>query len=135
MTGPETAALDRVPATLPGADLVAAGIEALRRGETTEEALLVLIGAWRLRAAGLDVPAAPDLETSPEIALYGMIAARRSADAHSRYNALVRRLVSFERALESRPSAGASFRPPSAAAGEDAGAPSVRPRSPRDSAA
>ena len=102
MTGPETAALDRVPAALPGANLVAAGIEALRRGETTEEALLVLIGAWRLRAAGLDVPATPDLETSPEIALYGMIAARRPADAHSRYNALVRRLVSFERALESR---------------------------------
>lgn len=111
MTGPEAAALGHLPAALPGADLVAAGIEALRRGETTEEALLVLIGAPRLGASGLDVPSAPDLETSPEIALYRMIAASRPADAHARYNALVRRLVSFERALEHAAAGGLGRRP------------------------
>lgn len=103
-----TTARDRVsvaelavfPRNLPGADLVASGLEALRRGDMTVEALLVLIGAPRLRAAGLDVPAAPPADTSPEIALYLAIEREHPADAHSRYNALIRRLVSFERALE-----------------------------------
>lgn len=87
---------------LPGADLVARGIQALRRGETTIEALLVSVGAPRLRAAGLDIPPAPPLPHAPEISLYLAIGADHPRDAHSRYNALIRRLVSFERALERR---------------------------------
>lgn len=87
-------------ANLPGADLVAAGIEALKRGETTIEALLVCVGAARMRDAGLDIPPAPPLEQTPEIELYLAIGAEHPGDAHSRYNALIRRLVSFERALE-----------------------------------
>lgn len=89
------------PCNLPGAELVASGLEALRRGDITVEALLVLVGAPRLRAAGLDVPSTSPPDTSPEIALYLAIERRHPADAHSRYNALIRRLVSFERALES----------------------------------
>lgn len=91
-----------IPADLPGADLVARGIRALRRGETTIEALLVSVGAPRLRAAGLDIPPAPPLPHAPEISLYLAIGADHPRDAHSRYNALIRRLVSFERALERR---------------------------------
>ena len=91
-----------VPGDLPGADLVARGIRALRSGETTVEALLVSVGATRLRAAGLDIPPAPPLPHSPEISLYLAIGADHPRDAHSRYNALIRRLVSFERALERR---------------------------------
>ena len=87
---------------LPGADLVAKGIRALRRGDATVEALLVSVGAPRLRAAGLEVPPAPPLPHSPEISLYLAIGADHPTDAHSRYNALIRRLVSFERALERR---------------------------------
>lgn len=87
---------------LPGADLVARGIQALRRGETTIEALLVSVGAPRLRAAGLDIPPVPPLPHAPEISLYLAIGADHPRDAHSRYNALIRRLVSFERALERR---------------------------------
>ena len=88
------------PEDLPGADLVASGIDALRRGEWTVEALLVAVGARRLRAAGLEVPRVPELPDGPELALYAAVAAAHPRDAHSRYNGLVRRLVSFERALE-----------------------------------
>ena len=92
-----------IPADLPGAVLVAAGIEALKRGETTVEALLVSVGSPRMRTAGLDIPWPPPLAHTPEIALYLAIAGEHPGDAHSRYyNALIRRLVSFERALERR---------------------------------
>ena len=86
---------------LPGADLVVSGIEALQRGEMTVEALLVAVGATRLRAAGLQVPQA-GLPDQPELALYTALGAMYPGDTHSRYNSLIRRLVSFERALESQ---------------------------------
>jgi len=61
------------------------------------ESLLVSIGAPRLRRIGLDVPTALP---SPEHRLYELLARSDSDSAHSRYNALLRRLVSFERAAE-----------------------------------
>ena len=85
---------------LPGADLVAMGIDDLRRGEFTVEALLVAVGASRLRSVGLDIPDVPALPESPELALYAAVCAREAGNAHSCYNALIRRLVSFERAME-----------------------------------
>lgn len=91
---------ERVLRDLPGADLIASGIEALRRGDLTVEALLVAVGARRLRAAGLEIPAPPDLPDSPELLLYAAVGAAHPRDAHSRYNGLIRRLVSFERALD-----------------------------------
>lgn len=84
-------------ADLPGADLVSAGLDDLRLSRTTAEALLVSMGAPRLRRSGVDVPC-PLPE--PEHGLYQLLAAEDPDSAHSRYNALVRRLVSFERALE-----------------------------------
>ena len=86
---------------LPGAELVGAGLAALARGEPTAEALLVAIGAPRLRHAGLDVPSLSGVD-EPELALYGALCKTDGANAHSAYNALIRRLVSFERALEAR---------------------------------
>jgi len=86
---------------LPGAELVSAGLDALKRGEPTIEALLVAIGAPRLRHAGLDVPVLPGIR-EPELALYAALRQRNGNDAHAAYNALIRRLVSFERALEAR---------------------------------
>jgi len=83
---------------LPGADLVEAGLADLRGGIESIEALLVLIGAPRLRACGVDVPAVS--VESPEHRLYATLEAEDSDSAHSRYNALIRRLVSYERALE-----------------------------------
>jgi hypothetical protein len=82
---------------LPGGDLVMRGLADLRAGRRTVESLLVQIGAPRLRACGLDVP---PREEPPERALYDMLAAEDEDSAHGRYNALVRRLVGFEQALE-----------------------------------
>lgn len=89
---------------LPGAVLIEQGLRDLAVGQESEEALLVLIGAVRLRSLGYDVPEAP-LEWSapphdpyPEHRLYARLALLDSDSAHSRYNALIRTLVSFERA-------------------------------------
>ncbi len=81
---------------LPGGDLVSEGLADLRDGRETVSALVVSIGAPRLRDLGLEVPSpVPD----PEHRLYQRLSADDGDAAHSRYNALVRRLVSFERAL------------------------------------
>ena len=82
---------------LPGGDLIATGLEDLGHGRESIPALLVSIGAPRLRRLGFSVSrAAPD----PEQRLYALLARDDPAAAHGRYNALVRRLVSFERAAE-----------------------------------
>ncbi len=83
---------------LPGGDLVGIGIDDLARGVESIPALLVSIGAERLRHAGLAVPG--PVYPSPERRLYDRLAAEDTDGAHSRYNALIRRLVSCERALE-----------------------------------
>ena len=82
---------------LPGSDLIEQGISDLAAGRETVEALLVSIGARRIAALGRDVPA-PFAEA--EIRLYELLAADDQDSAHGRYNALVRRLVSYERAAE-----------------------------------
>lgn len=84
-------------ADLPGGELVAAGLDDLARGEETVPALLVAVGGPRLRRLGYRVPDVPD----PERRLYELLAREGEDSAHGRYNALVRRLVSFERAAES----------------------------------
>lgn len=83
--------------SLPGADLIERGLADLAAGIESIEALLVSIGAPRLRALDFAIEhTLPD----PERRLYERLAAEDSDSAHSRYNALVRRLVSFERAAE-----------------------------------
>ena len=82
---------------LPGQDLVETGVADLRRGAETVEALLVSVASRRLTAVGVDVPAPL---ASPEIRLYELLRSEHGDDAHGRYNALLRRLVSFERAAE-----------------------------------
>lgn len=85
--------------TLPGYELVRQGLEDLARGETDSlAALLVSIGAPRLRAIGLALPSG--LTADPEHRLYDRLNEEDADAAHGRYNALVRRLVSFERAAE-----------------------------------
>ncbi|MHB1244481.1 MAG: hypothetical protein ACYC1P_13945, partial [Gaiellaceae bacterium] len=71
--------------SLPGHELVLKGLDDLARGVESHEALLVSIGAPRLRQAGVEVP--EPLE-SPEHRLYDMLAAEDPDAAHSRYNAL-----------------------------------------------
>lgn len=83
---------------LPGAELIEVGLRDLREGRETIEALLVAIGAPRLRSIGLHLPDV--LPNNPEHRLYQLLAQNDSDSAHSRYNAFVRRLVSYERAAE-----------------------------------
>lgn len=84
---------------LPGAEWVRPGLADLRDGRSTEAALLVAVGAPRLRDLGFLVPDS-GLPERPEHALYRLLAEEYGDEAHGRYNALVRRLVSFERAAE-----------------------------------
>jgi hypothetical protein len=80
---------------LPGADLVEQGLIDLAGGRETAASLLVSIGASRLRAFGLEVPRPfPDAE----LRLYDMLRETHGDGAHSQFNALVRRLVSYVRA-------------------------------------
>lgn len=84
---------------LPGEDLIASGLQDLNRGIESAESLLVSIGAPRLRDLGVTIGVTlPD----PEHRLYERLATAHGDAAHSKYNALVRQLVSFERALASR---------------------------------
>ena len=83
--------------SLPGWDLVDRGIQDLAQGSETAFALLVSIGFTRLRLAGLEISRAiPDADHK----LFLLLSRESGDDAHSRYNALLRRLVSFEQALE-----------------------------------
>jgi len=82
---------------LPGEDLVKQGIADLGSGEETIASLLVSIGHPRLKLLGLQMPTP---FKNAELRLYNRLAKEDSDSAHSRYNALIRRLVSFERAAE-----------------------------------
>lgn len=82
----------------PGQDIVERGINDLRSGAETVDSLLVLIGAPRLRRLGFDVP--HTVVASPEHRLYQILQETHADAAHSKYNSLIRRLVSFERASE-----------------------------------
>lgn len=83
-------------AALPGADLIAQGVTDLSAGVESVAALLVSIGAPRLRTLGVEIPRTLP---APERRLYARLQDEWGDAAHSRYNGLVRRLVSFERAL------------------------------------
>lgn len=85
--------LDRFP----GGTFIQQGLEDLAAGRETEGSLLVLVGSPRLHRLGLPVP-----KESPgaEHRLYALLSRSNPDNAHSRYNALIRMLVSFERAAE-----------------------------------
>ena len=82
----------------PGEDLIDQGIKDLNTGVESIPALLVSIGAPRLRYAGIAVP--PNTFPNPEHRLYLKLADLHGNGAHSKYNSYIRRLVSFERAAE-----------------------------------
>jgi hypothetical protein len=86
-----------ISAALPGADLIQKGLHDLQAGVESIEALLVQVGAPRLRRLGFEVADTPYF---PEDRLYAQLERVHGDGAHSQYNALIRRLVSFERAAE-----------------------------------
>jgi hypothetical protein len=83
---------------LPGADIVAQGVDDLDRGVESVAGLVVAAAAPRLMDVGVCVPeiALP----LPSHRLYELLSREDAASAHSRYNALLRRVVSFARAAE-----------------------------------
>jgi hypothetical protein len=84
---------------LPGSDLIKQGLRDLAAGTESIECLLVLIGAPRLRRIGFEVPD-DDNPDFPEDRLYAKLAEEDSDTAHERYNAWIRKLVTFESAAE-----------------------------------
>jgi hypothetical protein len=81
---------------VPRADLIGAGLRDLARGIESEPALLVSIGAPHLRALGVSVE---HPFQDAEQRLYERLQNANPDGAHSRDNALIRRLVTFESML------------------------------------
>ncbi len=84
---------------MPGQELVRQGLADLAQGRVTDESLLVLIAAPRLRRLGHKIPEL-DLPRPYEHQLYARLEQRLGPAAHSYYNSLIRRIVSYEHALE-----------------------------------
>lgn len=86
---------------LPGETLFRQGLEDLAGGRESVGALLVQIGAPRLR---LLVALLPPMTGNADAdrRLYRLLSATHGREAHSQFNSLLRELVSFERALERR---------------------------------
>ncbi len=76
-----------------------AGIADLEAGRDTVDADTVLMAARRLRAAEMEVPPVATAEPAAHL-LYERLARDDPRNAHSRYNAIVRRMTSFARAIE-----------------------------------
>ena len=84
---------------LPGEDLVKQGIADLALDRVTDLSLLVLIASPRLKRLGIQIPDRP-FPRPWEHTLYARLHQRLGAAAHSYYNSLIRRIVSYARALE-----------------------------------
>jgi hypothetical protein len=88
-------------AGLPGEALVRQGLADVDAGRQMTEAYLVRIARPRLSRAGLLTGVLGELPAEPELCLYRLLRAQ-GGDAYSRYNVLLRELVSFESALDRR---------------------------------
>lgn len=82
----------------PGEDIIEQGLKDLSEQKETVYSLLVSIGEPRLRRIGIPIP--EFTFATPEHRLYALLSKEDPDSAHSRYNAWIRRLVSFERAAE-----------------------------------
>ena len=95
-----TLAVDQLTG-LPGEELVRQGLEDLGSGRVTEEACLVSMASPRLLDCGL-LAVDATLVADAEMTLYRLLG-QHAEDPYSSYNSLVRRLVSFEHALDRIP--------------------------------
>ena len=92
---------DDLLAGLPGETLVRKGLADLKSGRCTTAACLAAIARNRLIAAGVVADGELSAFSEPELQLYQLLR-REGGDAYSRYNSLMRELVSFEMALDRR---------------------------------
>jgi hypothetical protein len=88
-------------ANLPGETLVRQGLADFEAGLCTVPSCLVRIARTRLSRAGLITPPDPGASSEWELRLYDLLL-QEPGDAYSRYNALLRELISFENALDHR---------------------------------
>ena len=86
--------------SLPGSEIVLPGLADLEAGRDTAAAAAVAMASTRLRGAGVPVPEIPASGQPAAHHLYELLASDHGDAAHSRYNATVRRIVSFARAAE-----------------------------------
>lgn len=84
---------------LPGAEIVLPGLADLEAGRQTVNASAVQSAAPRLRRAGLNVPSAQGDVPAAHV-LYQQLGEELGDGAHSRYNAILSRVVSFAGAAE-----------------------------------
>jgi len=85
---------------LPGEEFIRQGLADLAEGVESIPALLVAVGYPRLRGVGIVGEIHVSVVEGAEIRLYRLLSQQDIKDAYSQYNALIRRLVSFERAFE-----------------------------------
>ncbi|HET7589915.1 MAG TPA: hypothetical protein VFK14_06990 [Solirubrobacterales bacterium] len=85
-------------ANLPGAEIVLPGIEDLKAGRETVNALAVSAAAARLGVH--DLVDEDDSEEPASHRLYRLLDSELGDAAHSRYNAIIGRVVSFARAAD-----------------------------------
>lgn len=86
---------------LPGEDLVRRGLADYQAGRRSTESYLVQIASPRLVDCGLLSPDKSSEVVEHELELYRLLR-EEGGDAYSRYNALLRELISFEMALDRR---------------------------------
>lgn len=89
---------------LPGADLVENGLRDLAANVRSAEALAVALFEPRLRTLGIAISGSHGGETL-NLELYELLEEQYGVEAHSQYNALLRRVISFASALEREASA------------------------------
>jgi hypothetical protein len=92
---------DDLMAGLPGEGLVREGLADCLAGRHTIPACLIAIARPRLTCAGLIPATMIHFLLEPELQLYRLLG-QQGGDTYSRYNALLRELVSFESALDHR---------------------------------
>jgi hypothetical protein len=85
--------------SLPGAEIVLPGIADLEAGHNSVNAIAVQCAATRLRGLGLNAPGVEG-DTPAAHQLYLRLSDELGDAAHSRYNAILRRVASFAGAAE-----------------------------------
>ena len=91
---------DELIENLPGADMIREGIKDFIARRLTISSCLVRIASPRLSKAGL-IPQPAESDINAELDLYEILS-KEGKNAYSRYNALIRELVSFEHCLDQR---------------------------------
>jgi hypothetical protein len=95
---------------LPGAEIVLPGLADLKAGRESVNASAVQAAAPRLRRAGIDAPSATGDAPAAHL-LYQQLSEELGDAAHSRYNAILDRVLSFAIAAERRNRADAHGKP------------------------